>query len=58
MNSSLNELADKAIQYAASQGVEYCDARAEKQTAKSVLIEDGKIEHVRDTADQGIGFRF
>jgi TldD protein len=58
MDSSLSELADKAIQYVTSQGVEYCDARAEKQTAKSVLIEDGEIEHVRDTVDQGIGFRF
>jgi TldD protein len=57
MDSSLSELADKAIQYVTSQGVEYCDARAEKQTAKSVLIEDGEIEHVKDTVDQGIGFR-
>jgi TldD protein len=57
MDSILSDFADKAIQYATSQGVEYCDARAEKQNAKSVLIEDGEIEHVRDTADQGIGFR-
>ena len=57
MDSSLFELADKAIQFAATQGTQYCDARAEKENVKSVLIENGQIEHVRDKADQGIGIR-
>jgi TldD protein len=57
MDSSLIELADKAIQFALTQGVEYCDARAERQMAKSVLIEDGEVEHSRVATDQGIGFR-
>jgi TldD protein len=57
MDSSLNELADKAIQFALTQGVEYCDARAETQMAKSVLVEDGEVEHSRVATDQGIGFR-
>jgi TldD protein len=57
MDSSLKELSNKAIQYALTQGVEYCDARVEKQMSKSILIEDGEIEHARGTTDQGIGFR-
>ncbi len=57
MGSSLHELADKAIQYATSHGAQYCDARAEKQTKKSLLIENGEIEYVRDKSDEGIGIR-
>jgi len=57
MGSSLYELADKAIQYATGQGAQYCDARAEKQTRKSLLIENGEIEYVRDKSDEGIGIR-
>ena len=51
------DLADKAISYALSQGVDYCDARAEKQTRVSVLIENGEIEHAREKSDNGIGLR-
>ena len=57
MDSSLYEFADKAIQYATKQGVQYCDARAEKQTKKSVLIENGEIEYARDRSDEGIGIK-
>jgi len=57
MGSSLYDLADKAIQYATVQGAQYCDARAEKQTRKSLLIENGEIEYVRDKSDEGIGIR-
>jgi TldD protein len=51
------DLADKAISYAVSLGADYCDARAEKQTRNSVLIENGEIEHVRKKSDNGIGIR-
>jgi TldD protein len=57
MDSSLFELADKAIRYAKSNGVQYCDARAERQTRKSILIENGQVEHVKDKSDRGIGIR-
>jgi TldD protein len=57
MVSSLHELADKAIQYATSQGAQYCDARAETQTGKSLLIENGEIEFVEDNFNEGIGIR-
>jgi TldD protein len=51
------EMADKAISYAVSKGADYCDARAEKQTRNSVLIENGEIEHTREKSDNGIGLR-
>ena len=57
MDSSLQELADKAIRYAIDAGAQYCDARSEQQERKSVLIENGEVEHVRNNNDAGIGIR-
>ena len=57
MDSNLLEFADKAIEYATNNGVNYCDVRAETQTKKSVLIENNQVEHVRDKSDKGIGIR-
>ena len=57
MSSSLFDLADQAIQYTTKQGVQYCDARAEKESIKSVLIENGEVEYVKEQSDQGIGIR-
>jgi len=57
MDSSLQDLADKAIRYAIDSGAQYCDARAEQQERKSALIENGEIEHVRDNNEVGIGIR-
>jgi len=57
MDSSLHELADKAIRYAIDSGAQYCDARAEQQERKSALIENGEIEYVRNNNDTGIGIR-
>ena len=57
MDSSLEDLADKAIRYATDSGAQYCDARAEQQERKSVLIENGEIEYVRTNNDVGIGIR-
>jgi len=57
MDSSLQDLADKAIRYAIDSGAEYCDARAEQQERKSVLIENGETEYVRNNNDVGIGIR-
>ncbi|MEK0319300.1 MAG: TldD/PmbA family protein, partial [Nitrosopumilus sp.] len=57
MDSSLMDLADKAIRYAIDSGAQYCDARAEQQERKSVLIENGEIEHVRTNSDIGIGIK-
>ncbi|MFQ5781913.1 MAG: TldD/PmbA family protein [Nitrosopumilus sp.] len=57
MDSSLQDLADKAVRYATKSGAQYCDARAEHQEDKSVLIENGETEHVRTNEDSGIGIR-
>jgi len=57
MDSSLKDLADKAIRYAIDSGAQYCDARAEQQERRSALIENGEIEHVRTNSDMGIGIR-
>ena len=57
MDSRLQDFADKAIKYAVDSGAQYCDARAEDQESKSVLIDNGEIEHVRTTNDAGIGIR-
>ncbi len=57
MDSSLQELADKAVSHAQNSGAQYCDARAEQQERKSVLIENKQIDHVRTNNDRGIGIR-
>jgi len=57
MDSNLEDLADNAIRYAIDSGAQYCDARAEQQERKSVLIENGEVEYVRTNKDVGIGIR-
>jgi TldD protein len=57
MDAELQDLADKAIRYARDSGAQYCDARAEQQERKSVLIENKEIEHIRTNNDRGIGIR-
>ncbi len=57
MDSQLQELTDYAIKYSIDKGVQYCDARAEDQERKSVLIENGETEHIRIINDVGIGIR-
>jgi len=57
MDLSLQEIADKVIRYAEGERVQYCDVRAEIQTRKSLLIENGEIEYLRNSTDQGIGIR-
>ena len=57
MDSFLQDLTEKAVRYAQSSGIQYCDARAEQQERKSVMIEDKQIDHVRTNNDRGIGIR-
>ena len=57
MDLSLQDLADKAVTHASKSGAQYCDARAEQQETRSALIDNGKIEHVRNNRDAGIGIR-
>jgi TldD protein len=57
MDQNLQDFADKIIKYADKAGVQYCDVRAEHQEKKSALIENGEIEHIRNSEDRGIGIR-
>ena len=57
MEQNLQDLTDKIIKYAEKSGVQYCDARAEQQVKKSILIENEEIEHIRNSEDRGIGVR-
>ena len=57
MDSRLQDFADKTIKYSEKLGIQYCDARAEQQEQKSVLIENNEIEYVRTNDDRGIGIR-
>ncbi len=57
MNSDLQDLAEKAVKYAANSGMHYADARFEQYERKSVLIENEDIEHVRTSSDTGIGIK-
>jgi len=57
MDSELDDFADKAVKFAMDSGVQYCDARAEQQETKSILIENNEVEHVKTNKDEGIGIR-
>ena len=57
MEQDLQDLTEKIIKYADKSGVQYCDARAEQQVKKSILIENEEIEHIRNSEDKGIGVR-
>ena len=57
MDQDLRDFADKIVKYTDKVGVQYCDARAEQQDKKSVLIENGEIEHIKNSEDRGIGIR-
>jgi len=57
MDTELQDLADRAVRYAEKSGAQYCDARAETQERKSVLLENNEIEYVRTNDDRGIGIR-
>ena len=57
MNSQLQDLADKAIEYAIKSGAQYADARAEHQEKTSMYLEDAEIENIQTNTDNGIGIR-
>lgn len=58
MDGRLEDLACGAVRYASGlPGVAYCDARAETRTGTQVLVENGRIDHVRDVSDSGLGIR-
>ena len=57
MEPNLEDLADKAVQYALDIGCQNCDARAEIITMQGVFIENGEIEYITSKNDCGLGIR-
>lgn len=57
MDEHLQDMADRAVRYAADAGAPYCDARAEEYERAAVRIEDGQTEHAGTSTDRGIGVR-
>jgi len=53
----LQEYADKAIQFAAKSGAQYCDVRADAVTSNGFVLENGEIEHFSSVSKHGLGIR-
>ena len=54
---SLQDYADKAVDFALQSGCQYCDARAETVVSNGFLLENGEIEHFSSSRDSGLGIR-
>ena len=58
MDGHLIDMAYRAVRHAESmQDVTYCDARAEERDGTSIRVENGKVDHVKNTSHAGIGIR-
>ena len=57
MENNLEDLAEKAVEYAITSGCQYCDARAENRKNQGVLIENSEIEYSSTKNDLGLGIR-
>jgi len=55
--NSLEDIAEKAVEYALTLGCQYCDVRAEKSTKQSFLIENSEVEYSSTKNEQGLGIR-
>ena len=55
MDNQLQDLADKAVEFAIKSGAQYADARAEQQEKASIHLEDAEIENIQTNRDLGIG---
>lgn len=53
----LQDLAHRAVTYATTSGVSYCDARAEEYKETKVRVENCEIDHVVEGSDSGLGIR-
>lgn len=54
---SLEDFAEKSVQYAIQIGSQYCDVRAESVQTKGFVIENGEIENFISSSDSGLGVR-
>ena len=53
----LQDLADKAVNYAINTGASYCDARADIIHQEYITIENGEIEYAGEKTENGIGIK-
>jgi len=54
---SLEDIAEKAVEYALTFGCQYCDVRAENSTKQGFLIENSEVEYSSTKNEQGLGIR-
>ena len=54
---SLEDYADKALEFAVQAGCQYCDVRAETVESNGFLLENGEIEHFISSENSGLGIR-
>lgn len=54
---SLEDFADKAVEFSLQSGCQYCDVRAERTARDGFLLENGEIEHFTSSTDLGLGIR-
>jgi TldD protein len=57
VEKNLEDLAEKAVNYALTEGCQYCDVRAETISKKGITLENNEIENSTEINDQGIGIR-
>lgn len=53
----LEDLADRAVQFALESGAHYCDVRAEVVESNGFVLENGQVENVSLRFDDGLGIR-
>ncbi len=57
MENNLEDIAEKAVEYALTLGCQYCDVRAENSTKQGFLIENSEVEYSSTKNEQGLGIR-
>ena len=57
MNNNIEDLAEKAVEFALSSGCQYCDVRAENRKNQGLFIENSEIEYSSTKNDLGLGVR-
>jgi len=55
--NSLEDIAEKAVDYALTLGCQYCDVRAENSTKQGFLIENSIVEYSSTKNEEGLGIR-
>ena len=57
MGKNLEDFAEKAVDYALTEGCQYCDVRAEIISKKGITLENNEIENSSEINERGLGIR-